>query len=64
MKDILALFRHDAEHLYGVDAPGASVPMTADKVKVLNGGGESAMEAGVSVPRERPVVKGDGKKRE
>jgi hypothetical protein len=38
--------------------------MTADKVKVLNGGGESAMEAGVSVPRERPVVKGDGKKRE
>jgi hypothetical protein len=64
MQDILALFRHDAEHKYGVDVPGAGVPMTADKVKVLNGSGERVNAPGVSAPRERPIVSGEGKKRE
>lgn len=62
MQDILALFRHDAEHKYGVDAPGSGV-VTADKVKVLNGGSERATAPGVSAPRER-VVSGNVQKRE
>jgi hypothetical protein len=64
MQDILALFRHDAEHKYGVDVPGVGVPMTADKVKVLNGNGERVNGVGVSAPRERPAIKENGKKRE